>query len=383
MARSSTNSLTLIFIYGTLACCLTLTIAMLSAYDWNISSLFYVGDTKYRPPNMPPIEKMGRKLVIIKDGAYDGEFYYSAALDPLNKKGYFVPPVHMRVLLPQLAYLLAWGNIDYIPYSYYALNLLGMLLSAVFFAKLCNISSYSNWLAAFFLLNMGILSAFQFNCVEPLGMAFFLWGLILDRKAQYWRSMILITLSILTRDTYIVLAFFLGINKIINKQFHQSLILSPCCIPYIALIFYFKMHCNYAPLAYNLIKLTSVYDNGFKQIVYSKGMLPFINSILFLPFFLYLIYLCYAIIKEIDLSNRYQFMCLAFTVLLGFFDPTVAWGHVTGIARHLTPIFTLIPLSLKNEARRKYLAYGSLVFTIMFFFWFFLRFKHPFIIINQ
>jgi hypothetical protein len=76
-------------------------------------------------------------LVVFDDpqsggGGYDGQFYYYIIKDYfMGEEGIANPFREQRILYPVLAYLLAFGRADLLPYSMPAVNLLAIAISAL------------------------------------------------------------------------------------------------------------------------------------------------------------------------------------------------------------------------------------------------------------
>src|SRR2546422_3110372 len=93
-------------------------------YGGNWTALFCTGSA------FPPPAPLARENIFVfaNSTGYDGQFYHYVAHDPLYQTdvGRSIPDAsvrYRRILLPGLAYLLAWGRQDWIDASYYTCNL--------------------------------------------------------------------------------------------------------------------------------------------------------------------------------------------------------------------------------------------------------------------
>jgi len=313
------------------------TVWILSNFDWNLSALFYISAQTLRAL---PDSLLGRCVLGLRDGAYDGESYYLMAIDPFNTHSLYRSGHSARILLPWLSNALAFGVIHWIPKTYYLINLSAMLVGAFYFEKLMKAKELSSWLFGFCYLNLGLLTAFRFNCVEPLAIALLISGCWYRKSGRWMLSAILFALSVLARDTFVVLFAVGFVVSVVTKKKTDMVVFGIGVIPYL-----FLPHLG----GNSVVDLLSIYHHAWLRMDIS-GWASGINSLLFIPYVLTLLYTIYHLLRDSSWDDPCWWMVMVYLIWIGLGNPTAAWSNVTGIARHLVPAIVLIPFILKNKS---------------------------------
>lgn len=126
---------------------------------------------------------------------YDGQFYYFIALDPAHAAAYLDAPAYRytHIGYPLLARLLALGQPGLVPYALIAVNVLAIAGGTLAVAAWLRRSGISPWLALLYGFYPGLMVAFRYDLVEPLGYALAALGVYLfafgGRRRLLWAGL--------------------------------------------------------------------------------------------------------------------------------------------------------------------------------------------------
>ncbi len=171
--------------------------------------------------------KLGIPIPIIKGSGYDGQFYFRLALDPFSfarsHSGItFDNPFRaQRIIFPLLAWLTALGNPHLVPISMLVVELLSWISITYFAAQLATTAGRSPALGLVVAAFPGYFFSVGRDLTEPTATALLLAGTFYLQKARYWRAASFLSLSVLTKETGMVLVFSLFVLWAI-AQFDRS-----------------------------------------------------------------------------------------------------------------------------------------------------------------
>jgi hypothetical protein len=137
---------------------------------------------------------------------YDGQFAYYIARDPLNGWQHCDVPAYryQRILYPLLAWALALGQEDLIPYTLPLLNVVALGAGTWLTERILRHYKQSRWYALTYGLYAGQLMSVRLNVHEPLSYAL-VQAAILATERDRWRwGILFFTLAALAKETALV-----------------------------------------------------------------------------------------------------------------------------------------------------------------------------------
>lgn len=150
---------------------------------------------------------------------YDGQFFWVLALDPLLLQQRTIAafsPQNFRLArigYPALAYLLAGGQEDAIPWSLLAINVMTVLALTIAFAAYARRRGWSGWWA----LAVGLLPGLQFvtmgDLSGALATALMLGGLMAWERQRRWLAAALLAGAGLTREPMLFAVVAVAISE--------------------------------------------------------------------------------------------------------------------------------------------------------------------------
>jgi len=212
-------------------------------YGGNLTALFCTGSEMPAPP---ALEREHIYLFPSSRG-YDGQAYHYIAHDPLYRNGigrYVDAPTtrYRRILLPGLAYLLAWGHQDWIDRSYLACNLVFLFLGTWWLARLLELRRVNTWLAMLYLLVPATLIALDRLTVDMALTSLVLGFVYYAARPDRLRLWLVLALAALCRDTGVVLAVAWAIPLLAQRKFREALGWSAALLPAAAWDVFVSLH---------------------------------------------------------------------------------------------------------------------------------------------
>jgi hypothetical protein len=164
----------------------------LVAYDGNPTGLIH-----------PP-----RGAIVASPQGYDGQFFWTAAQDPLLLHAATIANLDraggayrlQRMAYPALAYVLALGGPAAIPWTLLAVNVLAILGITAGFAIFARSRGWSTWWALAIGLQPGFLLATMRDLSDPLATASMLGGLLMWQLRRSWWAAALFVVAVLARE---------------------------------------------------------------------------------------------------------------------------------------------------------------------------------------
>nr|HID12411.1 hypothetical protein [Anaerolineae bacterium] len=172
----------------------------ISRYDFNISSLMYLGklESAYTP------ELLGPDVVVYIDtGGYDGQYFYYIARDPFLRSPHHLTNAYRygRVGYPLLVWLTSLGSARLLPYTLVLVNLASVALGTAAVVGLLRDWSLSPWLALLYGLNPGHILSIQMDLPDAMAVDFGVLGLYFWKRERRVLAVVAFALAVLARET--------------------------------------------------------------------------------------------------------------------------------------------------------------------------------------
>lgn len=205
-------------------------------YGGNWSALYCTGANFRIPPALA-----GENIYRFnRSSGWDGQFYHYIAHDPLLADGmwkYIDAPRlrYRRILIPGLAYLLAWGNAKHIDAAYRAVILLFFGFGAYWLSRLAAWYRHSRaWGWAFICIPAAIVS--MDRMAVDVGLAAFVMAFVLYSREgeEDWKLYPVLLLSALVRDTGLLLVAAYCIWLLLRKRLRRSAMFATAVLPTLA-----------------------------------------------------------------------------------------------------------------------------------------------------
>ncbi|MGO9259655.1 MAG: hypothetical protein ACLQU1_25580 [Bryobacteraceae bacterium] len=324
-----------------------------SLYGGNWTGLFYQG----YGPRLPNDPIFAHTYVFPDHQGYDGQYYRIVAHDLLLNRGWYryldYPSMrYHRILVPALAWLLAFGQQRYIDATFIAVILLFLFLGVYWLGRYAVLfGRHPAWGLAF-LLAPATLSGLERATIDialtavTVGLAPYLCTPPRSRSLPFLLTLLL--LAGLTRETGLVLVVACAAAALTRGDRRQLLV--PCVAGLAALAWYAYVWLRVASRArpaIDYLPLGDVWENillhhraGYTgsgmvaiQLTYYLGVLGVL-----LAFFLVIRH-CFAYAKSPG-----GLAMLGLTLLGVFVDPAGMWWHVYAFGRVLAPLLVLLGL---------------------------------------
>ncbi|MGC8464561.1 MAG: AZOBR_p60025 family cell surface glycopolymer formation protein [Acidimicrobiales bacterium] len=176
-----------------------------------------VAGSQYVNPHGVPIH-----LPILPGSGYDGQFYFRMALNPFDfaHSAYGVtldtPFRLQRVGYPALVWLLSLGHASLVPFVMILVNVLALGMIAFVLAQVAVESGQSVWFGALGALFAGYALSLGRDLTEPMAAALLLLGIYSLSKGRPWWAALLLSGSVLTRETAMVIVGSVGLAWIVS-----------------------------------------------------------------------------------------------------------------------------------------------------------------------
>lgn len=164
----------------------------------------------------------------ISENGYDGQFFYRLALNPFTRQKYeygikLDNPAyrHQRILYPLFVWMATAGSINMKIFGLVFLNFLSICGLAYICSKLLQKLGESAVWAVIFPLNPGFAVSISRSLCEPLAIMLLMLSLLFLIDKKYVISTACLALTVLARETTLLVAFALGIYwlfRLLNKN---------------------------------------------------------------------------------------------------------------------------------------------------------------------
>ena len=343
-------------------------IAYLSFKGGDITSLFFISRDVAENSEVD----FARKIKVLDEGGYDGQYYLIHSYGLLEPSKVMPSPYRSRPLLPLIVSF--FGLPKYNPELFVMINSICLLASLFLLSRF-----YQNYLsheqqlwAHSFLLNLGMLTSFRFQLTETLALVLFLLVCFLCLKKKeslgtYLLISLVAALALLARDAFVFALAGLGVFSLIMRRWALSGSLIISLFPILWIRHLFITGDDKLPL----INLFSIYDYAIKRVSFDSLYFA-VSSNLFWVMIIFLSFATYSIARNLNREDKPQWLfglcCLFSIIFLGFFNPTSAWGNISGVARHLAVLFPLLPLCCRSKDI-KALSVLNLFLSAIFVYW--------------
>jgi hypothetical protein len=321
-----------------------------SNYGGNWSALYFTGVKFQIPPALA-----GENIYTFQQSyGWDGQFYHYIAHDPFLADGmwkYIDNPRlrYRRILIPGLAYVLAWGSTRHIDTAYRAVILLFFGLGAYWLSRLAWLYGHNRaWGLAFVCVPAAIVSMDRMAvdvALAAFAMAFALYG---REGEQDWKLYPVLLLAALARETGLLLVAAYCTWLLLRKRVRRATIFGTAALP--ALAWYKYIDARMPPyvtasspfgLPFSglLSRLLHPLPYPFSPVVFSlvKGFDYLAVAGILLAFAI-----AFPLTRKTGFNPRGWAMLLF--VLLGVLLRRDQWLEVTDIGRILSPLLVLLAL---------------------------------------
>jgi hypothetical protein len=337
-------------------------------YGGHWSALYCTGANFRIPPALA-----GENIYRLKQSyGWDGQFYHYIAHDPFlaDRMWKYIDNPRLRyrrILVPGLAYVLAWGNAGHIDTAYRAVILLFFGLGAYWLSRLAGLHGVGRaWGLAFVCVPAAIASMDRM-AVDVALAAFVMAFALYSREGQEdWKLYAVLLLGALVRDTGLLLVAAYCIWLLLRKRLRRAAIFGSAALPALAWYKYIdaRLPPFVAPRPIGL-PFSGLVDRLLHPLPYLFS--PLVDSVV--KGFDYLavagILLAFAI--AFPLARKTGFnprgWAMVLFVLLGVLLRRDQWLEVSDIGRVLSPLLILLALEppvLKREARFDWLPLAPL-----------------------
>jgi hypothetical protein len=284
---------------------------------------------------------------------WDGQFYHEIAHDPFLAEDiwkYVDNPRlrYRRILVPGLAYVLAWGNASRIDTAYRAAILLFFGLGAYWLSRLAGFYGRSRaWGLAFVFVPAAIISMDRMAVDVALAAFVMAFALYSREGSQDWKLYAVLLLGALVRDTGLLLVAAYCIWLLLGKRVRRAAIFGTAALPTLAWYRYIDARLPQRaavpalglpfsgllsrllhPLPYPFTPVVDSLVKGFDYLAIAGILLAFA--------------IAFPLARKTGFSARGWAMLLF--VLLGVVLPREEWLEVSDIGRILSPLLTLLAL---------------------------------------
>ncbi len=326
----------------------------LAPYNWNPSALFHI-DRSISDAYPQP-----KGTVVLEMPGYDGMEYWQIArnvpllFSPSRWEDISsLPPgayAHQRMLLPVLAYGLALGQDELLPWSFLIINILSLIGTCALFAfKLPSPSLWrgaggEGWYAIGLALCPAAMVALHFSVAEPLSLllttAFILR--YLDRSRIDEMQLILLSLLVLTREINILFVGAILLFVLCKGRWKDALrLLIPIGVFFALHAFIYAVF-HQIPFLWSADKKDLPLVAIFELLSGARGYNQYTLSSIGL-FVLFVLPAFVVVCADLWRKRSLEFLPTMLLIFLGVMlaMPDHIWGSITSIGRVITPVYPL------------------------------------------
>jgi hypothetical protein len=318
-------------------------------YGGNWSALYCTG-AKFQIPPALASENIYR---FDRSYGWDGQFYHYIAHDPFLADGmwkYVDNPRlrYRRILIPGLAYVLAWGSARHIDTAYRAVILLFFGLGAYWLSRLAGLYGHNRaWGLAFVCVPAAIVSMDRMAVDVALAAFVMAFALYSRHGEEDWKLYPVLLLAALVRDTGLLLVAAYCIWLLLRKRVRRAAIFGTAALPTLAWYKYIDARIpSYMAAPPIGLPFSGLLSRLLHPLPYPSS--PVVDSLV--KGFDYLavagVLLAFAI--AFPLSRKTGFdprgWAMLLFVLLGVLLKRGQWLEVSDIGRILSPLLVLLAL---------------------------------------
>jgi hypothetical protein len=215
-----------------------------NSYRGNWTGLFCTGSINQEIPPALASEHIFRFPDSV---GYDGQFYHFIAHDPLLRRNFsaFVDDPryrYPRILVPGLAFLLAFGNDARIDAAYICVVWLSIFLGAYWFGRFAVLRGYPAWLAILFALAPAVLVSIDRLTVDSALAACTAGFALFTTERSHYKLYAVLAAAGLARETGLLLLAAWCIYLIGKRLWRQAAIFATAGIPTICWFLFVRLH---------------------------------------------------------------------------------------------------------------------------------------------
>lgn len=335
-----------------LALLIAILLMALTPYGGNVSALLRIDETLTGQRGAPA------GTVVLKDPGYDGMEYWQIAR---NMPAFFQPTrwneitkaspgsyAYQRFLLPLLAFLLAFGQENLLPYSFLLINIAAIV--ATFFV--ISTKKHRHLYAFALCLSPAAMVSLQFSLAEPLTIFLITTFLVRFTRTQRidFPNALLLSAAVITREINILFIVSVGGWLVWKRQWKDVLAL---CIPaaaFVALHGIIYLIFDEIPFLMSTDKralpLTAIVELVSGKRGYNRYTLSSIA--LFIGFVLpATVWVIVEIIRKRTATFLHTMLLVFLCIMLAM--PDHIWGSITSIGRVITPVYPLFAMATAKE----------------------------------
>src|SRR5579872_3169757 len=183
----------------------------------------------------------------VHPGAYDGQFYWGMAIDPLASGALhsdFDKPSYRygHPLYGWIAWLVSGDRASWVPAALAAIGIASMFSAAAVATCLGLRRGSPGWEGLFVALNPGLLGAAALDLAEPLAAAILLGALAAYRRGSLAVTWVCLALLPLAKEPLLLVALALVAGEAWRRRLRRALILAASAGPAIAWWTYSRVH---------------------------------------------------------------------------------------------------------------------------------------------
>lgn len=309
----------------------------LKPYGGNPSALFHLDRS---------IADVPAQFIVLTVPGYDGMQYFRIAktLPQFVTQPATIAYSYQRILLPVLAWLIAFGQTTFLPWSFLLINLAALVISCITALKYFPKQRVA---AAAIALSPAGLIGLHFSLAEPLTLALltaFLCRFLTTKKTRAF-DVGLLSLLCLAREVNVLFVLLLTVWLLWQKQYRSALLML------IPLAVFFCLHLLIFQIFHEVPFLWSTGKNTlpFQEIVallsgqHGYNLLTLSSIALIIGFVLPALVWAAKTSWQTRGQSFAPLAALAFLLLMCMM-PDHIWGSITSIGRVITPVYPLVLL---------------------------------------
>ncbi len=319
-------------------------------YGGNWSALFYHGDGGASVPAADPA--FAGTYLFPNQFGFDGQYYRVIAHDPFLTHGYdrYVnqPTArYRRILVPLMAYALAFGQPRYIDAGYMAVMLLFLFLGVYWLGRYATTFGRSpNWGWAF-LLVPGTLAGLERGSIDTVLTVLTIGFVLYLRESDRNRLLLVLILAALCRETGMVLLLACAGSALLQRRWRWFAWTSVCALPALAWYGFVRLrNPPNPPLGLLKAPLSDLLQNLFHHDV---GYIKSGASLVQLLYYLSVLGILLAFVLAVRVSygrwtSAEALALLGFTAIGLTVQPAGMWTEAYHFGRVLAPLLLLLAL---------------------------------------
>ncbi|MGB1286896.1 MAG: AZOBR_p60025 family cell surface glycopolymer formation protein, partial [Aggregatilineales bacterium] len=210
----------------TALCVIYITVVVIVAGD--VYTLMTIGSWSAPPELMPHVyNRLG----------YDGQSVFYIARYGLEIEPFVDVPAYRagRILLPALGNILAFGQVEAIPYTLTFINMLAMAGGTFLLGRLLQGYGISRWFVVGYALSFGVMGAVRLSTTEPLAYGLVIAGIYTWQQKKWLWSAIIFMLAGLTKEPTLLFAATFVLLDFADRRFKRGVLFGAIVIvPFIA-----------------------------------------------------------------------------------------------------------------------------------------------------